>query len=264
MPYVLPILALLTLLAVWRAGWLRASALAFVPRREVEFSRLDRWVAAGLLAVMFLPLVAGEAVPERGRVGLSIVQALALPIGVVLLLVKAWLTPAGLRKAGLVPRRPGRDLLATATGLPVGVLLTAGTLMLVAAAATGLGYPPPAVNHVMLETLQQAEEAGQIVAIIVSAAVVAPLLEELFFRGLVQTMLLDAVGRRRRWTVVGVAAAVFALIHAGVVSWHALPGLFVLGVVLGWVYERTGSLLPCVLIHAGFNGLNLWAAWEMR
>jgi membrane protease YdiL (CAAX protease family) len=36
-----------------------------------------------------------------------------------------------------------------------------------------------------------------------------------------------------------------------------LPGLLVLGVVLGWLYERSGSLLPCVLVHAGFNALNI-------
>ena len=95
------------------------------------------------------------------------------------------------------------------------------------------------------------------------AVLVGPLLEEVVFRGLLQTLLIDTLGRRFRWTAVLIAAAVFALIHAGPVSWHGWPGLFVLGVVLGWLYERTGSLLPCYLAHALFNAANIAAAVGM-
>jgi len=40
-------------------------------------------------------------------------------------------------------------------------------------------------------------------------------------------------------------------------AWQVLPSLFVLAVVLGWLYERTGSLLPSVLVHMGFNAINI-------
>ena len=67
MAYVLPILAVFTLLAVWRAGYLRPAALAYTPRREVEFGAADRVVVGGLVGVMFLPL-AVEAVLPGGAV----------------------------------------------------------------------------------------------------------------------------------------------------------------------------------------------------
>jgi hypothetical protein len=53
------------------------------------------------------------------------------------------------------------------------------------------------------------------------------------------------------------AALLFAMVHIGGAAWQTVPSLFVLGVILGWVYERTGSLLPCILIHAIFNGVNI-------
>ena len=93
--------------------------------------------------------------------------------------------------------------------------------------------------------------------------IIAPLLEEMVFRGLLQTLLIDTLGRRARWTAVLTASLIFALIHAAAVSWHGWPGLFVLGVVLGWLYERTGSLLPCYLAHALFNAANIAAALGM-
>jgi membrane protease YdiL (CAAX protease family) len=43
-----------------------------------------------------------------------------------------------------------------------------------------------------------------------------------------------------------------------------LPGLLVLAVVLGWLYERWGSLLPCVLVHALFNSGNCALALLMQ
>ncbi len=64
------------------------------------------------------------------------------------------------------------------------------------------------------------------------------------------------MGASRRWLVIVVGATIFAGIHTGSVAGEALPGLFVLGLILGWLYESTGSLLPSVLVHAGFNLFN--------
>ena len=47
-----------------------------------------------------------------------------------------------------------------------------------------------------------------------------------------------------------IAAALFAIIHQSVVS---MPVLFVVGLYLGWLRHRSGSLLPCVLAHFGHN-----------
>ena len=72
--------------------------------------------------------------------------------------------------------------------------------------------------------------------------------------------MVEAAGETKRWGVVLVASFVFALIHANTATWEnwqALPGLFVLGLVLGWLYERSGSLWPGIFLHMGFNSLNI-------
>jgi membrane protease YdiL (CAAX protease family) len=89
------------------------------------------------------------------------------------------------------------------------------------------------------------------VLFILSAAVMAPLVEELFFRGL----LLRAL---ERWLgsvpAVVVSALVFAAVHRELI---VLPGLFVFGVIAAVVTLRTGRLGPAVAFHVGFNATTL-------
>ncbi|MEM1447200.1 MAG: type II CAAX endopeptidase family protein [Planctomycetota bacterium] len=244
------------------AGSLHAEVLRRGPLREIDFSTVDVFIGFGFVGLIFLDqlmiglggrFVSWSEVVEQG---VRQIAALALVAGSVYFFGKAWLTDAGLRKAGFVPRRPGRDLVYTVIGTPVAVIFTFATLIAVNGVATAAGYPSPEVNHGMLEELKTAE-MEMVIAIIVTAVVVGPLLEEIVFRGLLQTLLLEVFGRKARWTAIVIASAVFASVHLGATTWHALPGLFVLGVALGWIYERTGSLLPVYLAHAAFNGLNI-------
>ena len=74
----------------------------------------------------------------------------------------------------------------------------------------------------------------------------APLCEEFIFRGLIQG------GLRRSlpaWQAIGIAAALFAIVHPPA---SMLP-VFVLGLCTGLAYERSGSLLAPMLVHAGYN-----------
>ncbi len=83
---------------------------------------------------------------------------------------------------------------------------------------------------------------------------VAPLVEELFFRG----FLYPAVAR---WTgsfaSILITAAAFASLHGAQLaySWAPLLVLFGVGVVLTAIRARTGSVATCVLIHMGYNFL---------
>lgn len=84
-------------------------------------------------------------------------------------------------------------------------------------------------------------------------AVLAPVTEELFFRGFV------FAGLRARWSLWPAAVAVgliFGLVHAptGLTAVVPLAGL---GVALCWLYDRTGSLWPCVFAHVINNSLAL-------
>lgn len=88
-------------------------------------------------------------------------------------------------------------------------------------------------------------------------AVVAPMAEELFFRGMLYPLL------RQRWAVwpaILVNGLLFSLIH---ILPPLLPGLFLVGVVLAWVREKSGSIIPCILLHALQNGIVLWSIYQL-
>ena len=83
------------------------------------------------------------------------------------------------------------------------------------------------------------------------AVLVAPVTEELLFRGIILRGLL---GRFRPWTAVMLSAMLFALMHMN--PWQLIPP-FALGVMFGWFYLRTGSVWPGVVGHALNNFLFL-------
>jgi membrane protease YdiL (CAAX protease family) len=105
------------------------------------------------------------------------------------------------------------------------------------------------------ELVRLAEENQSVLlgaAIVLGAGVLAPVIEELLFRGLLLRALLRRMSPEAS---VFLSALAFALAHlAGDPNaLLALPALAALGVVLGVVALRTGSLSRPILIHAGFN-----------
>ncbi len=121
--------------------------------------------------------------------------------------------------------------------------------------------PPP--EHQMLVIMQQVPWPWQVMAI-VSAVVLAPLSEEVFCRGLLQSMFRRYIGRP--WAAVVLSAAIFALLHwdslaqSSTAGWVQLPALLALGVVLGYNYERSGRLVAPILIHVLFNAVSVGVA----
>ena len=80
--------------------------------------------------------------------------------------------------------------------------------------------------------------------------VVGPLAEELVFRGIIQTRLLRAMPP---WTAVVLQAALFGIIHGTPIQ---IVYALLLGLALGFLRSRTGSILPGFAAHAAFNAMN--------
>jgi membrane protease YdiL (CAAX protease family) len=106
------------------------------------------------------------------------------------------------------------------------------------------------------EVVEQFEEARGVTLVLFAVLVVtvAPLAEELLFRG----ALLRGLMRRTTpvWAAFGSSiafAAVHPLTSPSVGSVIAVPGLFVLGMVSAGLAIRTGTLSASILLHAGFN-----------
>ncbi|MEX1016824.1 MAG: type II CAAX endopeptidase family protein [Phycisphaeraceae bacterium] len=94
-------------------------------------------------------------------------------------------------------------------------------------------------------------EGVSIAALVVMFGFVPAVTEEIAFRGLIQHWLEGAIAPAR---AVVLASALFAGAHvwAWVAIW-SLPYLFLVGLLLGWVKWRTGSLYPSMVIHLLHN-----------
>lgn len=77
-----------------------------------------------------------------------------------------------------------------------------------------------------------------------SIALLAPTLEELLFRGAIQGVLLNTL--RKPWVAIVVSSLIFGVVHMNPAQ---IPFAFLLGMMFGWLYYRTGSLLPGIVGH---------------
>lgn len=132
----------------------------------------------------------------------------------------------------------------------VGVLFVSGLILAGILAAFDIEQPTQEV----VEAAQGAERYGEKLVIVLIIAIVAPILEEMLFRG----ALLDALKARMSlngaiWTT----GVVFGLVHlADPATLLLVPALIGLGVILGFVRERGGgSLSRPILMHMGFNAV---------
>jgi membrane protease YdiL (CAAX protease family) len=92
--------------------------------------------------------------------------------------------------------------------------------------------------------------------VLVSVCVLAPVCEEMLFRGVI---LRGFLARYPRWHAIVASSLVFGAAHLNL--YQLFVGL-VLGVLLGWLYERTRSLVPCIGLHAFYNAAVTWYAWQ--
>ena len=82
-----------------------------------------------------------------------------------------------------------------------------------------------------------------------TTVVVAPILEEILFRGILQESLTRKYGP---WRGILIASAIFGIVHG--IPQQALNAFFV-GAMIGFIYYKTQSLIPCILIHALNNAV---------
>ena len=91
-----------------------------------------------------------------------------------------------------------------------------------------------------------------------AVGLLAPVCEELVFRGAILRALLHWTPRH--WVAIAISAFLFALIHANPAQ---MPHAFVIGLLLGWLYYRTDSIVPGIVYHwinnsIAYIGYNLY------
>ena len=84
---------------------------------------------------------------------------------------------------------------------------------------------------------------------VLTLVIVAPIVEEVLFRGIVQETVTRQYGA---WRGLLVASAIFGIIHF--IPQQVINAFFA-GLVLGYIYLKTGSLIPVIMIHAINNAI---------
>jgi len=160
-------------------------------------------------------------------------------------------------------RPPNSGLRVRATDLLAGLVLFALTAPIILAvgvlspAIYGLltGIAPDPVAHTQLRMILDSRADPWIWALVLTAALGAPIVEELTYRVFLQTSLLTLT--RSHWAAILITSLLFTAVHIGSVPIYAMPVLFTLSVAIGAAYERTARLGVPIVMHAAFNAANL-------
>jgi membrane protease YdiL (CAAX protease family) len=212
--------------------------------RHVYLAAVAAVFGTQLVAVM--ALVACRAAtfdPERDGLTALLVS---VPASSLALIGIAWLA-AGRPRRERLRLLPSRVSAGTLAAMIVGILALSQALESIAILA---GVGPGANLDWIARTLAAASPVGLLLAILVIGGL-APVGEELFFRGFMLTRL------RRVWSAgpaILVTAIAFGVIHGEWVHGVLATGI---GIYLGLVTERSASVIPAVICHVANNGASV-------
>jgi hypothetical protein len=130
----------------------------------------------------------------------------------------------------------------------LGVAALAAVLVVTGVLASVSGQETPAF---MTETFESARAGGMLPLLLLAFVALAPLQEEMLFRGFLYRGLAASLGV---WPSVVVTALVWALMHAQY-RWFFIGEVFALGIALGWLRARSGSTILTFGLHATVNSL---------
>jgi membrane protease YdiL (CAAX protease family) len=203
-------------------------------------------LVAGL--AFFLNTFAGTFLQLRHlRFGLVLSQLLFLAVPALLAVRWFYLEP----RATLALRRPAARHLAAA------VIGTAGLnhLLTLAGGWQERVFPMPEFMRRFYESLLAWNGPLDFAGLLLAFAVVPAFCEELLFRGFLQAGLVRRFGSGAAGLTA--SALLFAAFHLD--PWR-FAGVLVLGLFLGWMVARSGSLVPAILGHLLNNALSIAAA----
>lgn len=207
---------------------------------------------AGNAAVAIARSVAPAWAADLDKLAPVVVAVVYVVVTVALLLVMG--RTRAQRDNALALRPAGRRAVARGVVVWAGAYLAAAAFYVVTGAVGGSGLDD-AVDFVMSIGADNGRlgtaSALLVVVIIVRMVLLAPLAEELLFRGALFTWLRTRLSAR--WTILLTGVA-FGLIHQ---SLTFLPLAILIGIAAGWIRERTGSVLVPMAVHVLQNALIL-------
>lgn len=226
------------------------------PQTRPDLLGLPEMLAGSLIMFLFGVSKLGRPTGQQSAVPsvptLEMLVSIALPALaiIILLLARGGSISAvfGIRKVGLF-RAIGIGVLLAILALPLTNAAKGVTVWLTSS------QEAPQVLVQNFNSAATGSDARVMGLIAFSACVIAPITEEVLFRGTFYPMLARGFGRGPAALV---SALFFAVVHDTVTD---IPGLTVLALCFTLAYEVTGSLLVPIFMHATFNGLSLLVIW---
>jgi len=191
-------------------------------------------------------LASGE--PLRDNAVPLVWQMLSLVPGWIVLLGVSWFA-AGLmgHERGWKIGRERNDVLQ---GIAVGVLLQIPTMAIVQSIIQLVigDFEPSGRALTLIDSINSPQA---LILLVLGVAVGAPIVEELFYRGIIQRALIDRLGGVAGWLL---ASIIFGAVHLSLIEFFPLT---VAGLGFGWLAWRTGRLLPAIIAHVTFNSFTV-------
>ena len=208
-------------------------------------------IAIGAASIAFSILAVAldvDADSPGVTLGATFVQNTVLVVAMVVLagMNGARVTPASFGLRRVAPRR--------VVGVAVGIFLVFYAFLI------AWSQLDPGAEDDLATDLGADESVLSLLAVIFLTLLMAPVVEELFFRG----FLFGAFRRVMLWPIAAVLAGIlFGAVHLGTPAIFLVP-LAVFGALLCWLYQRTGSLIPGMAVHAFNNAFALGVSLEWR
>ncbi len=223
------------------------------PASAVPWTLSDVLIAlAVLLALTFvqralrLPMLIAGFSPDSTHVILTLWAVFFYAAMILTLVVLAKRRGAKLEDFGVRPFDIPRGIAYSVGALIVLTVLTSAYRMI----SSGAGFETPVRTEVQILRWFGFGPLGFALAILV-AVILAPIAEELFFRGFVHGALRERMGVT---TSIALSSLIFALYHGN--AWLIIPVMF-LGMALALLFEMQQSLGPPLLFHALNNLLGI-------
>jgi membrane protease YdiL (CAAX protease family) len=269
----------LTILGLWlrKSNWGR-KAFSQAPLRLHNIQAIDVLIVALFYIATFLLSSLALKIPFKNGWDQDNISRIALALGqlltaAIILVITQRRFEQGLKGLGLSIANVAKTIKPALLYCVVAFGLTFLALAITLIICRRFGYNQ-LDKHPFLELLSGEQTPFSLVLIIILTTLVAPLVEELLFRGLLQNFIIGTLAHAHqtpqpegvvdvenktyihlsplyRWAGIIITAAIFAIVHP-LQHW---PALFVLGICLGYSYERHGNLLIPITMHCLFNVL---------
>ena len=205
------------------------------------------WVVLqSVIGLVFLVVYGTMVPPTEAAISSGLITLILATLGWVSLRATAAGIPRGIRRAFGPKRVEPRDVaLGIGYGLAAFLVVQVGLGSLLTAAIESTGQEMPVVQ----EEVQDAVRGTGLVALVVafSAVILAPIGEELLFRGVLYQGLAKRVSG---WPAIGLSGLAFGVSHRELL---VIVLTFPLGMLLAWTLRRHGTLLIPILTHVVFN-----------